>query len=59
MRQRGDNGIRRLADAIINREYNVPGGNAKEEVISVFQSDYTNVLKATQFYAVLDRFNDP
>ena len=46
MRQRGDNGIRRLADAVINREYNVPGGNIKEEVISVFQSDYTNVLKA-------------
>jgi hypothetical protein len=44
---------------VINREYNVPGGNTKEEVISVFQSDYTDVLKAAQFYAVLDRFNDP
>lgn len=59
VRQRGDDGIRRLADAVINREYNVPGGNAKEEAIGVFQSDYTDVLEAAQFYAVLDRFNDP
>ena len=36
VRQRGDDSIRRLADAIINREYNVPGSNTKEEVISVF-----------------------
>ena len=46
MRQLGDDSIRRLADAVINREYNVPGGNAKEEAIGVFQSDYTDVLEA-------------
>jgi hypothetical protein len=60
VRQRGDDSfIRRLADAVIESEYNIPGGNAKEEAVAVFQRDYEDVLEAAQFYVILDRFNDP
>lgn len=59
VRQKGDNGFNRLADAVIEREYNIPGGNAKEDAITVFQNDYENVLESDEFYVVLDKFNNP
>jgi hypothetical protein len=59
VRQRGDNSFNRLADAVIEREYNIPGGNAKEEAVAVFQNDYENVLESSEFYVILDKFNDP
>jgi hypothetical protein len=41
------------------KEYNIPGGNAKEDAVSAFQLDYEESMEADEGLLVLDRMKDP
>jgi hypothetical protein len=43
---------------VIEKEYNIPGGNAKEEAIQVFQQEYDH-LNFDGFNGMMDQFNNP
>jgi hypothetical protein len=54
----GEDEITMLARVIAEKDYNIPGGGAKEKAIEVLQESYKD-LSNGEFMSIMDCFNNP
>jgi hypothetical protein len=54
----GEDEISMLARVIAAKDYNIPGGGAKEKAIEVLQESYKD-LSNGEFMSIMDCFNNP